>query len=237
MFTTLVESRAPKARRMGGTVVSAVVHGALIAGAVMVTLPRRVDANPKPREKPVVWVVPPDRRPDRMHPPTNGGPASDPTLPQPRGPVVIDFRPYDPIDVIVDRVPDVPGLAFNRERGGVNTTTPIGRGVPGELGGGGGIWDSHQVDRAPAIAGRAIEPRYPTQLRTAGIEGRVVLQFVVDTLGRAEPGDVTVIETSHPQFAEAVREVLPRYRFIPGEASGHRVRTRVQIPFDFKLAR
>jgi protein TonB len=213
-----------------------VVHGALIAGAVMLTLPGPADANPKPREKPPIWV-PIDRSPEPTHPLRKGGPVGDPILRQPTIPIEIDFPDQVPTGVIVDPAPIVPGLDFIKERGGVSASTPLGSGVPGGLGGGGSIWDSHQVDRSPAIAGRAIEPHYPTQLRAAGIEGRVVLQFVVDTLGRAEPGDVTVVETSHPQFAEAARAVLARYRFIPGEAGGHKVRTRVQIPFDFTLQR
>jgi protein TonB len=233
MFTTLVESRAPKARRMGGTVVSAVVHGALIAGAVMVTLPRPADANPKPVEPGPIWV-PIDRIPEPSHGPATRGATTKPIPQPPTVPIDITFPDPGQTNVSIDPGPVVSDPDFTIGRGRVSAGTPIGGGVPE---GGGGIWSANQVDRSPSIAGRPIEPRYPTQLRSAGIEGRVVLQFVVDTLGRAEPGDVTVLETSHPQFAEAVREVLPRFRFIPGEASGHRVRTRVQIPFDFKLAR
>ena len=80
-------------------------------------------------------------------------------------------------------------------------------------------------------------PRYPDELQRAGIEGNVVVQFVVDTLGRAELGELQVIETPHPLFVDAVRSALARYRFSVGEAGGRRVRTRVQIPFDFRLAR
>ena len=237
MFTTLVESRARRSRRVGGTVVSAVVHGALIAGAVMLTLPRPVDANPKPKEKPPIYIIPVDRTREPTPPPTQGGPPNAPIPRPPTGPVEIIFPDNGRTDINVDPGPVVNEPDFTLGRGGVSAGTPIGGGVPGGLPDGGGVWNTNQVDRSPAIAGRAIEPRYPAQLRAAGVEGRVVLQFVVDTLGRAEPGDMTVMETSSPQFADAVREVLPRYRFIPGEAGGHKVRTRVQIPFDFTLKR
>jgi hypothetical protein len=36
---------------------------------------------------------------------------------------------------------------------------------------------------------------------------------------------------------ESVREALARYRFSVGEAGGRKVRTRVQLPFEFTLAR
>ena len=42
-------------------------------------------------------------------------------------------------------------------------------------------------------------PAYPELLRAAGIEGRVVLQVVIDTLGRAEPA-ARVFESSNPGF-------------------------------------
>ena len=63
------------------------------------------------------------------------------------------------------------------------------------------------------------------------------MQFVIDTLGRAELDGLQVVESAHPQFVEAIRAALARYRFSPGEAGGRRVRTRVQLPFDFALVR
>ena len=74
-------------------------------------------------------------------------------------------------------------------------------------------------------------------LRERGHNGRVVVQFVIDTLGRAEMGGLQVVEASDPLFAESVRAVLPRYRFSPGEAGGRKVRTLVALPFDFTVVR
>lgn len=53
--------------------------------------------------------------------------------------------------------------------------------------------------------------------------------------GRAEPASVQVVDMTRAEFAESVRAALPRFRFSPGEAGGRKVRTRVQIPFDFTL--
>ena len=41
-------------------------------------------------------------------------------------------------------------------------------------------------------------PEYPSLLRTAGIQGRVVVRAIIDATGRAEPGSVQVIESPHP---------------------------------------
>jgi hypothetical protein len=46
-----------------------------------------------------------------------------------------------------------------------------------------------------------------------------------------------VVEASDPQLVQSVRAVLGRYRFSPGEVGGHKVRTLVQLPFDFTLVR
>ena len=48
---------------------------------------------------------------------------------------------------------------------------------------------------------------------------------------------VEIIETSHPLFAEAVKNALAFYRFSPGEVAGRKVRTMVQIPFTFSLTK
>ena len=65
----------------------------------------------------------------------------------------------------------------------------------------------------------------------------MVVQCVVDTLGRAELAELQVIETAHPLFVDAVCSALARYRFSVGEAAGRKVRTRVQIPCEFALVR
>ena len=56
-------------------------------------------------------------------------------------------------------------------------------------------------------------PRYPESLRQAGISGRVVIRFVVDTLGSIDMTSVQVLESTHDVFSSAVREALPRLSF------------------------
>jgi hypothetical protein len=48
---------------------------------------------------------------------------------------------------------------------------------------------------------------------------------------------VQLVESPHLLLTDAVRAALARFRFTPGEAQGRRVRTRVQIPFEFTIAR
>ena len=69
------------------------------------------------------------------------------------------------------------------------------------------------------IPGGAV-PAYPALLRSAGVAGAVLVEFVVDTLGRVEPGSLRLVHADHELFAASVRDVAPRLRFLPAEAQG-----------------
>jgi protein TonB len=80
-------------------------------------------------------------------------------------------------------------------------------------------------------------PRYPDSLRTANVEGDVLMEFVVDSTGRAIPDTYFVLRTSDPRFIEAVIDALPAMRFFPAERRGRAVGERVTMPFQFWLSR
>lgn len=61
--------------------------------------------------------------------------------------------------------------------------------------------------------------------------GQVVLAFTVDTLGRAEPCSIEVLQMSHVDFANAAISAILRWRFDPAVKDGRKVRMRVQLPF------
>ena len=76
-------------------------------------------------------------------------------------------------------------------------------------------------------------PRYPRHLATAGLEGRVLVEFVIDTTGHVEPGSVRSLQTSHPAFEDAAQEAVLGSLFKPARLSGHPVRqlTRQSVRF------
>jgi protein TonB len=96
-------------------------------------------------------------------------------------------------------------------------------------------FDVATVEQAVVPRAGNPEPRYPSLLSRAGVEGMVVVRFVVDTLGGVESESVRVLSATHEQFARAVREVLPRMRFVPAEVGGRRVRQLVEQRFGFEL--
>jgi periplasmic protein TonB len=237
MLGTLLESNATRARRTGGTLASTLVHAALFAGAITVTANRPALEPVDPKEivlPPYVVGRPPETPPaNTPHRPslTSNAPAA-PRLPS------IDRVPDDIPPVDVDVKIDV-GSDDEVARGGAG---PLGQ-TPGGSNGGAvgptrdGALDERYVDRAPRIIGQPISPAFPATLRERGVGGRVSVQFVVDTLGRAEMSGLRVVEATDPLFAQSVRAVLGRYRFSPGEVGGQKVRTLVQLPFDFTLVR
>ena len=75
--------------------------------------------------------------------------------------------------------------------------------------------------------------RYPEIAKRAGIEGRVIVQFVVDEYGTVERTEV-VRGIGGGCDEEAIR-VVRQARFKPGKQRGERVKVKMSIPVTFKL--
>ena len=233
MFTTLVESRAVRRRSARGAVLSVVAHTLVIAAAVALTIPTRVDARPDDALRPTVIFVPAPPAPSEI----THTRARTPTTPKPPNASVLSMAVPTTVPPSLPTIdfaaPTVPAENIVIGGGGL----PTGRaGLSGpEQSAPGGVLAAEVVDRVPRIVGNAQPPRYPDALRQSGATGQVIVRFVVDTLGRAELADLTIVEATHPLFASAVKNALLGYRFTPGEAAGRKVRTLVQVPFSFTL--
>ena len=76
--------------------------------------------------------------------------------------------------------------------------------------------------------------RYPANAKNDLIEGRVILQFIVDKKGRLS--DVKVARSVEPYLdAEAVRVVKSMPRWNPGIENGKAVKVRYTLPVTFRL--
>ena len=93
------------------------------------------------------------------------------------------------------------------------------------------------VEQEPEIIGgqEALydELTYPSACKRAGIEGRVVLQFVVNTDGSVQ--DVDVLRGIGGGCDKAAVKALKEIRFKPGRQQGNPVRVRFSWPILFKL--
>ena len=97
----------------------------------------------------------------------------------------------------------------------------------------GSVYLPDRVDVQAHFIATSAEPIYPDSLLRSATSGRVVVQFVVDTLGEVELGTVAVVSSNDPKFTRAVRDVLPLARFEPARRQGHAVRELISLPFEF----
>jgi TonB family protein len=97
----------------------------------------------------------------------------------------------------------------------------------------------YETDRPALSVPGNPAPRYPNELRELNIEGEVLVQFVVDTLGQADMRTFRLLGPSrvYREFVQSVINVLPKMRFSPAQRRGCKVKQLVQLPFAFKLHR
>ena len=77
--------------------------------------------------------------------------------------------------------------------------------------------------------------QYPDILRTAGITGDVLAQFVVRRDGSVDMSTFKVLRSSHQLFTQAVMNAITNMRFTPARITGRPVKQLVQMPFQFHL--
>ena len=76
--------------------------------------------------------------------------------------------------------------------------------------------------------------KYPVQAQENGVQGRVIVSFVVGTDGRI--GEAEVARSVDPYLdREALRVVKSMPRWIPGRQNGECVRVRYNVPIAFRL--
>ena len=92
------------------------------------------------------------------------------------------------------------------------------------------------VEEPPVLLSHPV-PRYPDILRQAGIEGRVVVEAVIDTTGHAERNGLWVVSSSHALFAPEASALVLGSRYRPARFGGRPVRVRILVPVAFALRR
>jgi protein TonB len=210
-------------------VLSAASHLAVIG--VVTAVSTRFPARPAPPEKPVVvriaYPTPPT---PPAHTTSTQSASSSSTTIVPRT-IVIDVPTVAPVGL----PPIQPASGVSLDSliiGSSNTGPKLGAGLLADVGGtGNDEW------RGSDLMMRIVEsskPRYPEQLRQAGIGGTVLIRFTVDTLGRVDEKSVIVVSSTHELFANSARAALAGFRFRPAEVNGHRISALAEMPFEFQ---
>ncbi len=222
MFDTLIESRRKSNRKgiFGVGFVTLTIHTAVIAAAVFATLNAGQSDNAVRVDTAMVFIEqqqqkPPEQQPVQLDVPLKGfqtvvAPTEIPT----NIPPVNLQEHFDPKDYSGTGV----------EGGLASGIVPTGDQVYMEA----------IVEEKPEILSAPL-PVYPELLKQAGIQGRVMIQAVIDTSGRAETNSLKIIQSPNPGFDQPARNFVLRALFRPARVHGRAVRVLIQVPIDFKI--
>lgn len=158
--------------------------------------------------------VPQDEQPVKRNSPADATP-QQPDYPSPP-------RPDTIAQAVEPQLPNIPAVDTSR--------------IPGNWGPGDGpgaeIFDPNKLDQQPVpiVQGR---PQYPSVLRSDGITGEVVIDFIVDTRGNVR--NAKAIRSSDGRFESAAESAVGKWRFQPGRKGGHAVFTHMQVAIEFTL--
>ena len=227
MFNNLLESKPQKQRSTSSTVISLVLHTALIALAVKATL-QATQEKEKVEEK-VSFVDVKKDEPPPPKPPPQEAPPPPQSFQVLTAPVNIpNVLPDIDLSAKLTNESDFTGKGVQSAKA---NTGPVAKPEGDQP------YFEFMVEKPVTEASNTQRPRFPDILKSAGVEGEVLAQFVVDTSGHVEINSFKVLKTSHELFAASVRSALPGMRFIPAEVGQKRVRQLVQQPFVFAIAK
>lgn len=231
---TLLESSAKRQRRGGGMALSVAVHMAIISATVAGTIETTTAAAKTP--PPTIVYLKTETPKAEVRP--------QPTTKRYLGDIAPDIKivRVDPPAIIPTEIP-----AIDMTKAvGANDMIVVGGGERGKapslaaaVGGGvgetdgGNDWKGNDIFTHVLAQGK---PRYPESLRSAGVDGRVLVQFVVDTTGRIDMNSVKVLSSTHDLFSRAVRDALGQFRFRPAESHGKKTAALAEMPFEFQIS-
>ncbi|HEX6573639.1 MAG TPA: TonB family protein [Gemmatimonadaceae bacterium] len=265
MMNTLLESRPRKKRSPGGTIFSVGLHAAIIFFAIFATAQAGVSENKEKLEQKVNFVrmkkeePPPPVEKKKEEPPPPKVKKAEPKAPKvaelppapkaeiapPKGFKVLEAPVTVPVEIpkidLSAKITNEADFSGKGVKGGSATGTEGSEGTKEGAPAGSAIdtdktYAEFEVERqVSAISGTNVD--YPESLRTSGVEGQVLAQFVVNENGRVETSTFKVLESSNPAFTSAVKSALPRMKFRPAQIGKTNVSQVVQQAFVFKLNR
>jgi len=223
VFDNLIESKRRKNRGRSASVgvVSLFVHTVVIAGAVYATLNAGQTDNSVKVDTAMVFVdqpkqeKPPEQQPVQLDVPLKG------------------FQTVVAPDVIPTNIPPV-NLQEHFDPKDYSGTGVEGGLATGLVPTGNEVFMEAIVEEKPAVLSGPVA-QYPELLRQAGIQGRVMVQAIIDTLGRAEPNSIKVLQSPNPGFDQSAKTWAMKTLFRPARVHGRAVRVLIQIPIDYRL--
>ena len=220
MFETLIESKKKTDKKFFGLgFVSLTLHAALIAAAIIATV-KAGQSDTKVRVDTTMVLL------EEAHP-----------KPPEQQPVQLDIplKGFQTVVAPTEIPTDIPPINLQEK---FDPKDYSGSGVEGGLATGavptGEVYSENLVEEKPSVLS-GTPALYPELLKQAGIQGRVIVQAIIDTSGRAEPNSVKVIQSPNPGFDQVSRNYVLHALFRPARVHGRAVRVLIQIPIDYHI--
>jgi protein TonB len=124
--------------------------------------------------------------------------------------------------------PPPPGLTPSKGAINIPVTPPganFGKGIKD-------LFDINNLDQRP-VARVQPGPQYPYEMSRAGINGDVVVEFIINTSG--DVIDTRVVRSSHREFEVPAMQAVAKWKFKPGRKGGRPVNVRVSQLIEFNL--
>jgi protein TonB len=228
MLNTLFESRSSRKRNMKGTATAVAAHALIIAGAAYATATAATARDFKPAD--VVKIYSPPTS-------SNAAPSKPATHSASRSPQHTAIVPTISVNISPNLPPVDISLAATVR--GADSDFPLSSsgtaGIP-STSAARSAYDAAEVESEVLVVS-GFRPQYPAALRSAGIEGRVVAQFVVASDGKIDPASIRILSSTNDIFGVSVRQALLKSKFLPAKIGTQSVPQLVQQLFVFKLDR
>ena len=217
MVLTLLESKRKtgKKRVFGVGFASLAIHFAMIAGVVHATLHAAPPDDDVRMYTTVVLLAPPEQQQ-----------APEPQLVQ----VVDALKGFQTVALPAQIPTDIPAVDLQQR---FDPKDYSGSGVEGGLSRN-EVYAEALVEERPALLS-APPTIYPAFLKQAGIQGRVILPAVIDTMGRVEPASVRIMKSAHPAFDQPTKDWVLKALFRPARLHGRGVRVFIHLLVDYSI--
>jgi TonB family protein len=223
VFDVLIESKrqSQKGRLAGTSLASLVFHTLVIGGAVYATLSAGQTDDPVLVETMVYINQETQKQPEQPPPPQ----------------LDVQLKGFQTIVAPTDIPTNIPPVNLQEH---FDPKDFSGIGVEGGVASGivptGDVFSVDVVQEKPErLAGPP--PVYPPLLQQAGIEGTVMVQAIIDTMGRVEPNSIKITQTANPGFNESAKTTVLKSLFRPARVYGKAVRVLIQIPIAYTIKR
>jgi len=259
MMNTLLESKPRKTRSAGGTIFSVVLHSAIVFFAVFATARAGVPEERENPEQKVNFVrvkksepPPPEVKKEPPPPKVKKEPKPAPKAvvlpPAPKAEIAPPkgFKVLEAPIAVPTKIPEIDLSAkvtneadFSGKGAAGGSSTGVEGSNGTKEGAEGGVdtnknYAEFEVERqVSAISGTNVE--YPEVMRSSGVTGEVLAEFVVNENGRVEAGSFKVLSSTNSAFTQAVKSALGKMRFRPAQIGKTNVSQVVQQAFVFKL--